>query len=441
MRDAMEKIFCLAPSSSPLIEPVVSRTKTRSIRGRSCWDTGAGGGEGSTFWGGVAWVGAGAALVGEAEGGGTSVSAKAEGRANTERASAAPARGREKVFRVMGGVRGEGPGGSPARGWKLKRTSRPPGLTPVDGKTPTVYRLFNQLMKTSLTTPRKLGLLTSLYLSQGLPFGFFTQALPVLLRERGLSLPAIGLTHLLALPWALKFLWAPWMDRYGSARWGRRRGYILPLQFLSAVLLLALALPEGAVSMTALMGAVLLVNLLAATQDVATDGLAVGLLTPPERGWGTGIQVAGYRVGVILGGGVMLLVFARFGWRPTLLSLGALLLVATVPVALFREPAPAELPRRDTGSPWRWARGAPLPPPPPRRDTGSPWRWLGESLLHWRHRPGVGAWFTLLVLFKAGESLATGMVRTFLVDVGLGLSQVGWMLGFLGFTTGLLGAV
>ena len=275
-------------------------------------------------------------------------------------------------------------------------------------------------MKTSLTTPRKLGLLTSLYLSQGLPFGFFTQALPVLLRERGLSLPAIGLTHLLALPWALKFLWAPWMDRYGSARWGRRRGYILPLQFLSAVLLLALALPEGAVSMTALMGAVLLVNLLAATQDVATDGLAVELLTPPERGWGNGIQVAGYRVGMILGGGLMLLVFARFGWRPTLLSLGALLLVATVPVALFREPAPAELPRRDTGSPWRW---------------------LGESLLHWRHRPGVGAWFTLLVLFKAGESLATGMVRTFLVDVGLGLSQVGWMLGFLGFTTGLLGAV
>lgn len=270
-----------------------------------------------------------------------------------------------------------------------------------------------------MKTPQKLGLLTSLYLSQGLPFGFFTQALPVLLRKQGLSLPAIGLTHLLALPWALKFLWAPVMDRYGSERLGRRRGYILPLQFLSAALLLGLALPEGTVSVTTLLVAVLLVNLLAATQDVATDGLAVDLLEPRELGWGNGIQVAGYRVGMILGGGLMLIIFDELGWRPTLLSLGALLLVATVPVALFREPP----------SPARQSEGVGMG------------RWLREALLYWVHRPGAGVWFILLVLFKAGENLATGMLRTFLVDVGLGLSQVGLILGFVGFTTGLLGAL
>jgi MFS family permease len=160
-----------------------------------------------------------------------------------------------------------------------------------------------------MKTPAKLGLLSSLYLSQGLPFGFFTQALPVLLRKQGLSLPAIGLAHLLALPWALKLLWAPPMDQYGSAKWGRRRGYILPLQCLSAALLLSLALPAAGLDTTLLMAAVLGVNLLAATQDVATDGLAVDLLAPEERGWGNGIQVAAYRVGMILGGGLMLAVF------------------------------------------------------------------------------------------------------------------------------------
>ncbi|WP_395807106.1 MFS transporter [Archangium minus] len=274
-------------------------------------------------------------------------------------------------------------------------------------------------MKAAMKTPLKIGLLTSLYLSQGLPFGFFTQALPVLLRKQGLSLPAIGLTHLLALPWALKFLWAPVMDRYGSEKLGRRRGYILPLQVLSAALLLGLALPEGTVSVTTLLVAVLLVNLLAATQDVATDGLAVDLLEPKELGWGNGVQVAGYRVGMILGGGLMLILFDALGWRPTLLSLGLLLLVATVPVALFREP----------------------PSPAPRGEHVRMGRWLGESLLYWVRRPGAGTWFTLLVLFKAGEHLATGMLRTFLVDEGLSLSQVGWMLGFVGFTTGLLGAL
>jgi MFS transporter, PAT family, beta-lactamase induction signal transducer AmpG len=209
------------------------------------------------------------------------------------------------------------------------------------------------------------------------------------------------------------------MDRYGSERLGRRRGYILPLQFLSAALLLGLALPEGTVSIPVLLVAVLLVNLLAATQDVATDGLAVELLERHERGWGNGIQVAGYRVGMILGGGLMLILIDTLGWRPTLLSLGMMLLVATVPVALFREP----------------------PSPVSGHEAMSMGPWLRESLLSWVHRPGAGAWLTLLALFKAGEHLATGMLRTFLVDAGLGLAQVGWMLGVVGFTTGLLGAL
>lgn len=117
-------------------------------------------------------------------------------------------------------------------------------------------------MKTSPTTPMKLGLLTSLYLSQGLPFGFFTQTLPVLLRKQGMSLPDIGLANPLALPWALKFLWAPLMDRYGSERLGRRRGYILPRQCLSAALLLG-TLQAGAVLLYAL----------------ATRGASIPLLT------------------------------------------------------------------------------------------------------------------------------------------------------------------
>jgi MFS family permease len=238
----------------------------------------------------------------------------------------------------------------------------------------------------------------------------------VLLRKQGLSLPSISLASLLALPWALKFLWAPFMDRYGSARLGRRRGYILPLQVLSACVLLALALPEGTVSVQAVLVAVLLVNLLSATQDVATDGLAVELLGPEELGWGNGVQVAAYRVGMILGGGLMLILFDALGWRFTLLGLGLLLLVATVPVTLFREP--------------------PSPTPP-----GHDRRALRESLLYWVRRPGSGTWFTLLVLYKAGEHLATGMLRTFLVDVGLGLAEVGWMLGIVGFTTGLVGAL
>jgi RhtX/FptX family siderophore transporter len=262
-----------------------------------------------------------------------------------------------------------------------------------------------------MKTSTKIGLLSSLYLSQGLPYGFFTQALPALLRKQGMSLPDIGLTSLLALPWALKFLWSPLMDKYGSERLGRRRGYILPLQFLAAGVLLLLAVPSSGLSTGLLLGVVLLVNLLAATQDVATDALAVNLLEPRELGLGNGVQVAGYRVGMILGGGLMLIVFDMAGWRPTLLSLGAILLLATVPILFYREP--------------------PSPPPAPE-SLGLTW---------WLRRPRAGTWLVLLLLYKAGEALATGMLRTFLVDSGLGLTDLGWMLGGVGFTAGLGGAL
>jgi MFS transporter, PAT family, beta-lactamase induction signal transducer AmpG len=60
-----------------------------------------------------------------------------------------------------------------------------------------------------MKTSRKLALLATLYLSQGLPFGFFSQALPILMRQEGRSLPDIGKATWLMIPWALKFLWAP----------------------------------------------------------------------------------------------------------------------------------------------------------------------------------------------------------------------------------------
>ena len=82
-----------------------------------------------------------------------------------------------------------------------------------------------------------LALLSSLYAAQGLPFGFFTLALPVLMREAGWSLTAIGLLQLLALPWLLKFLWAPWVDHHGA-----RRTWLLGLQGCSVVAALTLAL-------------------------------------------------------------------------------------------------------------------------------------------------------------------------------------------------------
>lgn len=264
----------------------------------------------------------------------------------------------------------------------------------------------------SMSTKAKLGLLGSLYFSQGLPFGFFTQALPVILRKQGFSLGEIGLSSLLAAPWALKFLWAPAADRYWWPRLGRRKSWILPLQLASVATLGALALGPAATSVRLLMAAVLWLNFLAATQDISADGLAVDILAPGERGLANGLQVAGYRVGMIVGGGVLLILFERLGTFGTFASMAFFTAAATVPVLLAREPRPSPVAER-----------------------------RARPTVHFLRRPGVARLLFLAVAYKAGDAFATGMLRPFLADSGFDLEDVGWLLGTVGFVSGLLGAV
>ncbi|MBI5544194.1 MAG: MFS transporter [Deltaproteobacteria bacterium] len=263
-----------------------------------------------------------------------------------------------------------------------------------------------------MPTSAKLGLLGSLYFSQGLPFGFFTQALPVMLRKQGHSLEEIGLLSLLAAPWALKFVWAPAADRYWWPRIGRRRSWILPLQLLSVLTLGVLALGPAAASVPLLMAAVLLLNLLAATQDISTDGLAVDILAPHERGLANGLQVAGYRVGMIVGGGVLLILFERLGSVGVFSCMALLTAAASVPVLLAHEPPQSATPEPKT-----------------------------SHSLHFLRRPGALRLLILVATYKAGDAFATGMLRPFLADSGFTLEDVGWLLGTVGFVCGLVGAL
>lgn len=264
-----------------------------------------------------------------------------------------------------------------------------------------------------MPTRSKLLLLAALYFSQGLPYGFFTQALPVLMREQGATLQAIGLSSLLALPWAAKVLWAPLVDRYGSRRFGHRRTWLLPLQVLTVLGLVALAFAPMGDGLGLLMAGVLLTNTLAATQDIATDGLAVDLLAPNERALGNGIQVGAYRVGMIIGGGALAIVFASLGQRGVFLLMAALVAAATLPVLRLIEPAREP---HTTRIPWA-AYLAPV-----------------------RTRAML-PWLVALAVYKGADAMATAMIRPMLVDLGASLEDIGWMLGTVGFAAGLVGAL
>ena len=139
----------------------------------------------------------------------------------------------------------------------------------------------------------------------------------------------IGLLKLLALPWLLKALWAPWVDRWRHPRLGHARGWILPLQGSVVLCLALLALLDGprllSEQFSLLLGLLLLINLAAATQDIATDGLTVRLLSERWRGLGNSVQVGGYKIGMLLSGSGLLLLVGQMGWNLALASLALLL--------------------------------------------------------------------------------------------------------------------
>ena len=180
---------------------------------------------------------------------------------------------------------------------------------------------------------RKLGPLLALYFAQGLPFGFQATALPLLLRERGVPLQAIGFASLLAAPWMAKPLWAPLVDRYGSVRFGRRKSWIVPMQVGLIGCALAAARAPSEVALAAI---ILVMNLFAATQDIAVDALAVSWLEPHELGPGNAVQVVGYKLGMLTGGGLLVWQSARIGWDGLFYAMAGLLaLVLALSVLVF----------------------------------------------------------------------------------------------------------
>src|SRR5689334_22890753 len=183
----------------------------------------------------------------------------------------------------------------------------------------------------------RLAILSVFYLVQGLPFGFQSKALPVFLTTHGLSLTEVGFAGAVSAPWLLKPLWAPLVDRYASDRFGRRRSWIVPLQAALASTCLGLAfVPPEALAW--FLGLVALTNLFAATMDIAVDGLAVDMLETDELGWGNIAQVVAYKIGMVIGGGVLLWASQWIGWRGLFNGMSVLIFLALIITLWWSEP-------------------------------------------------------------------------------------------------------
>lgn len=258
---------------------------------------------------------------------------------------------------------------------------------------------------------RRILLLSALYLAQGMPFGLQANALPAYLREYGLSLTTIGLAGVLAVPWMVKPLWAPLVDRFGE-----RRRWIHALTALLALTSFA-GSQVDVQDLRILALLVLALNALAATQDIAVDGLAVDILSTEELGPGNAAQVVGYKAGMIVGGG-LLVALAGDGGLARLFQLmaGLFVLVGLVSLALPGDGTHA--PRANGSLSTIFAR-------------------LFEAL----RLPGAAWLFLVVATYKLGETLIDAMYKPFLVDLGYTAERIGVLVGTYGMIASVAGSL
>ena len=249
--------------------------------------------------------------------------------------------------------------------------------------------------------------MAALSFASGFPFGLFYDLVPVLLRARGASLAQIGLLTTLALPWALKFFWAPAVDRLAT-----RRRWIAGSQLGLSLVLLLMALSGTTVS-PAFLALLLLLVALSATQDIAVDAYTIELMDRSELGPANGTRVTAYRIGMIVAGGVLVAFSARLGWTAVLLIGAALFLALAGLTGLM----------------------------PATRSEQSVHEPVLEPVRELLARPGILLAGLFVLTFKLGDLALIPMVKPFWVDSGYSVQQIGWVQTTLGVGASIVGAL
>ncbi|MFC7704538.1 MFS transporter [Plastorhodobacter daqingensis] len=260
-----------------------------------------------------------------------------------------------------------------------------------------------------------IGAIGGLYVAQSVIAGLTWSGLPAVLRAQGLPLDRIGLLSLLILPWALKFLWSPALERVRlPAAGGNRSAPVVLLGGAIAVLGLLVAGALGPAPLLPVLAALMVVAFATATVDIACDGYAVENLRSNDLGWGNAAQVGGAYVGAALGGGVLLVLVQILGWQAAIWIMAAL-------VALLGLPFLAHAGRR-TGA-------------------REPARMHRPSLRAALARPEIRQGLAMAAIYVVGQKTAMAMAGPFLVDQGLSLARIGLLSGAASLTLGLLGAL
>jgi PAT family beta-lactamase induction signal transducer AmpG len=253
--------------------------------------------------------------------------------------------------------------------------------------------------------------------SCGLPLLLTISILQAWMKQEGVDLTVIGLMALVGLPYTLKFLWAPFVDRFTLPFLGRRRGWLLVAQTALIFSIVGLSFTNPKNDPWFLAFVAFLITFFSASQDIVVDAYRREDLSDEELGLGSSLYINGYRVGMLLasGGGLILADYLSFSM--VYLIMAACILPGVATTLLTPEP----LILSETPKTIKEAVMSPL-------------------VEYFRRESAI--WIlAFILLYKVGDSMASAMTTPFYLDLGFSNTEIGTVVKLFGFWATVFGSL
>ncbi|MES0688802.1 muropeptide MFS transporter AmpG [Providencia stuartii] len=253
----------------------------------------------------------------------------------------------------------------------------------------------------------------------GLPLALTAGTLQAWLTVENIDIKTIGFFSLVGQAYVLKFLWSPMMDRYTPPFFGRRRGWLLTTQILLIISIGAMGFMNPSEHLWWLAALAVMVAFCSASQDIVFDAYKTDLLSAEERGFGAAVSVMGYRISMLVSGGLALWMADTFlTWKQLYLLMAGLMLIGVVATLLAKEP-------EDNGAPPTSLKKA-----------------IYEPLAEFFSRNNAWLILLLLVFYKMDDAFVMALNTNFLLHgLGFSLSEVGTVNKTVGMLATIIGAL
>ena len=270
----------------------------------------------------------------------------------------------------------------------------------------------------------KMPLMFVLGLASGMPLALTGSTLSAWMVKEGVDIKTIGLFSLVGLPYAFKFLWSPLMDRYVPPFLGRRRGWMIITQLALIVTISAMGFFNPASAPFLIAAVALSLAFFSASQDIVLDAYRTEYLNPDERGAGVGVWIMGYRIAILISGGLALILSDHLSWKMVYCIMGLFMVIGCIATLVAPEPLKINPASEKVEPPKSLYEAAVLP------------------FMEFFRRPGAFEVLLFIILYKLGDIAAAQMTTPYILRyIGFSGTELGTIYKGFGMAATIAGAL